>query len=87
VNHPPPELLENVEPAQLTLQERPDEILTAIARKRSKPSRAILEELAELNIALDDLPETNNDSFYLLHNHDQPGDIPEPQMIPAEGVT
>lgn len=57
VNHSFPKLLENVEPVQLALQERQEEILTAIARKRSKASRALLEELAELSIALDDISE------------------------------
>lgn len=81
MNHSFPEQVENPNEIQLALQKRQDKILTAIVRKRSKPSRALLEELVELSIALDDLPETNNDSFYLLHNHDQPGNV-----LPAEGV-
>ncbi|MGB8984142.1 MAG: hypothetical protein WCC12_19900 [Anaerolineales bacterium] len=86
MNNDFPEQVETPNEIQLALQERQDEILTEIAWKRSRPSKALLEELAELSIALADLPETNDDSLYLLPNHDQPGDVPEPQMALAEGV-
>lgn len=42
------------------LEERQEQILTAFTQTHHKPSLALLEELAELSIALEDVPEVNH---------------------------
>lgn len=42
------------------MQARREEILIALTQTHRKPSRGVLEELAELSIALDDFTEVNH---------------------------
>lgn len=52
--------MDSLDIVQRALRERRDEILTAIEEKRVQPSQALMRELAELNIAIGDVPEVGN---------------------------
>ncbi len=52
--------MDSLEQVQRALRERRDEILTAIEEQRVKPSQALMSELADLNIAIGDVPEVDN---------------------------
>lgn len=52
--------MDSLEIVQRALRERRDEILTAIEERRVQPSQALMSELAELNVAIGDVPEVGN---------------------------
>jgi len=53
--------LESAEAVTRAIRDYRDDLLTAIAEKRIEPSEELMKELAELNVAIGDVPEVGND--------------------------